>query len=326
MDNKRPTPATGIFLIVLLITLLLLGAGVYFASSGQGSTVLVAGCVSLVILLCTFAIAQSAGGAQRQVNDFQQQLYSLFNDRLQQISVMLNQLSEQQLLSDRAKSVAFREKDRDALRRAIQEEIAKKDWEAALVLADDIERTFGYKQEAERLRVAINANRMEVVRKQIAEMVAVVDRYVRGEQWHAAQSEAERIQQMFPNNEQVAHLPRDIEARRANFKKQLVDSWNDAVAKKDVDGSIEILKRLDVYLTPTEAESMQETARSVFKAKLDLLRSEFSGAVTRHDWAGAIRIGESIVRDFPNSRIAFEVREMMDMLHQRAGQPADATA
>ena len=38
--------------------------------------------------------------------------------------------------NDRAKAVAFRVKDREALKRAISEEMAKQDWEAALALAN----------------------------------------------------------------------------------------------------------------------------------------------------------------------------------------------
>jgi len=49
------------------------------------------------------------------------------NERLQYISVLLNQVSEQQLISERAKGIAFRESERDALRRAIREEMHRRD-------------------------------------------------------------------------------------------------------------------------------------------------------------------------------------------------------
>src|SRR4028119_987222 len=111
---------------------------------------------------------------------------------------------------------------------------------------------------------------------------------------------------MFPDNEQVKNLPNEIDQRRQAHKKQLVDSWNEAVARHDVDGSIEILKQLDNYLTPAEAERMEETARSIFKEKLNNMGKEFAAAVQEHKWQDAIRLGESIVRDFPNSRIAQE--------------------
>src|SRR5438093_10622766 len=97
------------------------------------------------------------------------EMANVLSERLQQISVMLNMISENQLLSDRAKSVAFREKDRDALRRAIQEEIGRHDYEAALVLADDIESVFGYKQEADRVRREIEDKRQDELNKQISD-------------------------------------------------------------------------------------------------------------------------------------------------------------
>jgi hypothetical protein len=100
----------------------------------------------------------------------------------------------------------------------------------------------------------------------------------------------------------------------------LLDSYNDAVSRHDVDGSIEILKKLDAYLTPAEAETMQESARQVFKDKLLLLGQQFTLSVRDHNWNEAIRLGESIVKEFPNSRMAQEVRDKMDLLRQRAGE------
>ena len=103
---------------------------------------------------------------------------------MEQFAVLLNLLSEQQLLSDRAKSVAFREKDRDALRRAIQEEMNKQDWDAAMRLADEIEGEFGYRTEAARFRDEIRQRQQDTVRRQIQEVVAVIDRHTRSEQWN----------------------------------------------------------------------------------------------------------------------------------------------
>jgi hypothetical protein len=124
----------------------------------------------------------------------------------------------------------------------------------------------------------------------------------------------------------VRKLPQEIESRRQAFKKQLLDQWHESVHRRDIDGSIGILKKLDTYLSPAEAESMQESVRGVFKAKLDSMRVQFSTAVQDHHWAEAIRVGESIMRDFPNAKIAQEVREKMAALRERANvetaQPA----
>src|SRR6185295_7427002 len=98
-----------------------------------------------------------------------EEVFTPLNERVEQLSVMLNLISEQQLLSDRAKSVAFREKDREALRRAIQEDIGRQDFEAAITLADEMERVFGYRGEAERLRQQISERKNENVRRAVSE-------------------------------------------------------------------------------------------------------------------------------------------------------------
>jgi hypothetical protein len=220
--------------------------------------------------------------------------------------------------------VAFRDNDRQALRKAIREEMNAKDWDAALVLANEMETQFGYTQEAATLRAEINNNRVEVVQRQISEAIALIDEHVRGERWSYAMREAERILQIYPKEEQVKKLPQDIENRRQAHKRQLLDSWKEAVARNDIDGSIELLKKVDPYLTPAEAASMQETARGVFRERLNNMRDRFAKAVHDEHWTEAIRIGESIMSEHPNSRLALEVKDTMETLKQRAKKPVEA--
>jgi outer membrane protein assembly factor BamD (BamD/ComL family) len=53
---------------------------------------------------------------------------------------------------------------------------------------------------------------------------------------------------------------------------------------------------------------------------------QFSLAVQDHKWAEAVRLGESIIAEFPNSRMAQEVTEKMDALRKRATSPELAKA
>jgi hypothetical protein len=276
------------------------------------------GCAAVLGVLIVWPLA-------RELHDFHcasceqsERALNSINERFEQFSIMLNMITEQQLLSDRAKAIAFREKDADALRRAIQEEIHRQNWDAATALAGEMENSFGYKQEADRLRGEIDLSRQGLVRKQIADVAAVVDRHSRAESWPEASREAQKIAQQFPNHPEAANMPQDVENRRAAQKQQLIDSWNDAVQRHDVDGSIEILKRLDMYLIPAEAEKYQETARGIFKEKLNLLRTQFSVAVQDRRWTDAINLAETIMREFPNTQMAKEARDMMDTLKARA--------
>lgn len=320
MEQRSSASFVWVYPVAFVLSLIILAAGVYLVATGRSWTLLAAGSVSVTGVLAVWPLALTLN-ANRQCNEDQiRAALTPINERLEQYSVMLNTISEQQLLSDRAKSVAFREKDRDAVRRALQEEIAKKDWEAAMVLVDEMERAYGYRQEADRYRQQINAAHDQFSRRQIADVVSVIDRHTRSEQWQAALREADRLREMFPNNEQVRNLPVEIEARRQAHKKQLLETWNEAVARKDVDGAIEILKKLDMYLTPSEAEGIQEVARTIFKQKIENLRTQFSVAVQDRNWQEAIRVGESIMIDFPNTQMAKEVREKMDALRQRANE------
>ncbi|HEX4125888.1 MAG TPA: hypothetical protein VHY37_14270 [Tepidisphaeraceae bacterium] len=324
--DKRHLPAIVLYVLASVFALAVLGIGIFWAfQPSHNPGLLAAGCVTLVLVAVTWPLYRSSG--LRNIDSAAaEKLVHPLAERIDQISILLNLMSEQQLLSDRAKSVAFREKDREAVRRAIQEDLYKGDFEGAATLADDVEKSFGYRAEAEHYRQDIAAKQQEVVRKQVNEVVMVIDRYTRSEQWNGALREAERLLSMFPDNEQVKNLPHEIDARRQAHKKQLLTSWNEAVARHDVDGSIEILKQLDAYLTPAEAESMQETARGVFKEKLAALSSQFANQVRDQNWAEAVKTGEQITRDFPNTRAAQEVREKMDLLKQRATQPATPVA
>jgi outer membrane protein assembly factor BamD (BamD/ComL family) len=313
-----------VYAFALLLALATLGVGIYRLARDGGTdwTMLAAGALALVAVAVTWPIAAAlgsragpAGGAAAD---------GAWTAKLDQLATALNRISDQQLLSDRAKHIAYRDKERDALRRAIQEDIARKDWDGAMKLADDIEREFGYKAEADRLRAEIRVKCDECARRELDEGLAAVDKHTRAEQWNNALREAETMLAKFPDNERVRNLPQEIETRRQGHKRQLLESWHEAVARHDVDGSIEILKQLDTYLTPKEAEALQETARGIFREKLNSLGKQFAVSVQEHRWHDALGVGDQIVRDFPNTRIAQEVREKMDVLRKRATEPAHA--
>ena len=333
MDKRRDLPSFAWLYPVLLALVAVpsLGLGIYLAATARGWAMLAAGCVSTVAVACVWPLLRtleaSRDSSLKCIDDFA----GPFNERMQQMNVLLNLISEQQLISDRTKQVAYRTRDRDALRRAIHEEINEKDWEAALALASDMEQVFGYKQEAARLRTELEQKRAADTRRVVGEGIADIDKLVRAERWQDALAEAHKLSQQHPSDEQAHNLPQQVEDRRVQHKRQLIESWQDAIRRHDIDGSIEILRKLDPYLTPQEAEAMQEPARNLFKEKLNSLRTQFTLAVQDHRWTEAISRGEQIVNDFPNTRAAIEVKEMLPALktrintsssEQTAAQPA----
>lgn len=323
MQRRNIGPFVWMYPVSLMLSAALIGWGLYIMAGDKADRALfAAGAACLIIcMLVGFAVMSLYAGRQEMLARIEQAMNPV-NERLQHLSVLLDLVSEQQLISERAKAIAFRDKDRETLRRAIREEITAKDFDTALKLVAEIETAFGLKQEADQLRSEIMNLRDSGVRREINEAVAAIDRYCRAEQWTLAFREAERIVGVYPEDAQAKQLPADVESRRLQHKQQLLDAWHDAVGRHDVDGSIEILKNLDIYLTPQEAVTMQETARQVFKDKLLLLGHQFTTAVKEHQWREAVRLGEAIVAEYPNSRMATEVNAKLDLLRQRAAELA----
>lgn len=320
----------GPLIIAAVVCAATVGIGLWLAIRWQQWGMLAAGSVGAVLVLTGWSVINAAGARRKELVQLSDRLLLPMNDRLQQLAVLTTQISEQQLLSDRAKSVAYRSKDREALRKAIREDMIAHDWEAAKVLANEMEAQFGYKQEADRLREEINNQHETAIRQQIGEVLKMIDRYTQTEQWGAAIREAEKLAETYGDHELVRELPQEIEKRREATKQQLLAKWHER-NEADYDASMELLKRLDIYLTPQEGEALQDSVRELIKAKLSSLREQFSSAWQQQRYVEALAIAEQITGDFPNAKIAQEMEEKMATLRQRAneerqGQGAPQTA
>ena len=307
-----------VFSIAMLAALVVLGVGIYLAAVGRGMTLLSDGIFALLLVAVTWTIASGMNTWRGSAEAERAAHVKTIDARMQQLAELLNTISQQMLLSDRAKSVAYRGKDRQALRDAIREEMNAKDWDAALVLANDMEREFGYAQEAASLRADINNNRTEVVNRQVAEAIAAVEHEVQAERWTAAAREAERVMQLYPNHPQVQQLPQAIEQRRQGLKRQLRESMDAAAARHDFDGALEILRRLDPYLTPAEASGMQETVRGLLKDRINGIRDQIVKAVHEGNSAEVIRLGDIVRAEHPNSRLALEVPDLVEAMRKKS--------
>jgi hypothetical protein len=324
VDKRGSSGIVWVYPILLLLSLGIFGYGVYLLVQKEMWSVALVGVSCTVVVMATWPLAAAMLRAANATEVGCDAVLTPLTERLEQFSVMLNMISEQQLLSDRAKAVAYRDKDRDALRRAIQEEMGKRDFESALLLTDRMEEDFGYRQEAMILRQQISERQNEAARKQIMDTASQINRLCSMEKWTEANREAERLIRLFPAIEQVRNLPSEIEARRQQTKKQLIDAFHDASGRRDLDGAYEILKKLDNYLTANEATGLQDEARLLIKQRMEHLRAQFGASVREQNWSEAYRIGEIIIRDYPNTQMAKEVREHEDALRQRASQPLEA--
>ena len=238
---------------------------------------------------------------------------------------LLQQISENILISDAAKGVVYRNRDRELMNSAIQEDIANKDWEAAYLLLEQMQSRFGYSREAADFRRLVDSERAQAIAAVIEQATQQVDNLCATFNWSEAQTLLDGLAKQFPKNPEVIRMAEDtINEKQAQHKKRLLASWEEAVQNDEVDRGIELLRQLDQYLTSSEAAALAESARGVFRAKLQNLGVKFSIAVTEKNWSAALLAGRQIIAEFPNSRMADEVKGKLDILTQNAQQQAEA--
>lgn len=221
-------------------------------------------------------------------------------------------------ISDAAKSLVHRERELQSVRDAIRAELRREDWEAAGHLIDQLEHRFGYKREAENFRVETSDARREAIEKRLAEALRQIETHFANYELTEAQNEIERLTKALPDDPRVIDLPRRLETLRSRRKQELTAEWNDAVNRHDVDRAIDVLRELDQYMTPEEARGLETSAREIFKEKLMQLGVQFRFAVTEKRWRDALDAGAEIIREFPNARMAQEVRNKLEILRERA--------
>jgi hypothetical protein len=240
-------------------------------------------------------------------------------DIFRRIEPQIKIIADNSQISDNARSLANREKELETLRQAIREEMYSGDLEAANYLVDQMERRFGYAQEAKDLRAEMASVREMTIEEKINEAVTHIERLMDEYKWQRASQEMERLIKLFPRHERVTALPAELNRRREARKQELLKEWHTAVQREETDRGITLLTELDQYLTPEEAQKLSDDARHVFKARLVNLGVQFSLAVQEQRWRDALDIGVQIREEFPNSRMAKEVATKIEVLRMRAG-------
>lgn len=283
----------------------------------QANGALVLTSIGLLITVMPWGILQLVRLLARRTQDDRYHRDQLIT-ALEAHGKKLDQLCEVTALSDAAKQVAYRAKDLEALRSAIREDLSRGDIEAAMMLVNDMERRFGYAQEVDKIREQINQSSRSAIEQRVADTVEHVELLLTRHEWPDANRECDRLLRLFPTHTEARRLPEKIARARDNHKRDLLKMWNEAVIRDDVDRSVELLHELDQYLSSSEAQAYKEGARDVFRKKLQQLGVQFALHVHDKSWAEALRIGRQITDEFPNTRMAAEVRERMPILAEKA--------
>ncbi len=299
-----------------------IGAGVIGFTATSSTWLFVVGGAMLLVVLTLATLMPLLLKIEATLTRNLHQLHSL-EESLSKQNTFLSTIAENTLISDAAKGLAHRDQELEGLRGAIRAEIKSRRWESALNLVGKMEQRFGYRDEAEALREELDEARSAAVVIKLDRMVEHIEKLLYDHDWDQASSEIDRMGMALPGNPKTQTLRDRMISLKDKRKAELRLEWDEAVRRSDTDHAIEVLRELDAYLSSSEAQELQASARDVFKEKLLQLGVQFRFAVTEKRWQDALNIGLNLVSEFPNARMANEVREALDTLRERAQQQSD---
>ena len=241
-------------------------------------------------------------------------------ETLKSIQSSLTEINQITHLSESAKAIILRDEDQQSLREAVLEKIKQQEYETADEIIEAIAHDTGYTELADELRAEMNKHHGGTEEERMNQAITAVEKLFDNHEWVKANSHIEKLIKANPNSEEAKALRIKLVEKKEERKKVLLNAWDDAVSRRATDRSLEILKELDLYLTPQEAVNLQEAASDVFKEKLHNLGVQFSLAVSGEQWEKALHIGQQIMHDFPNSRMSEEISEKMNVLKQKVQQ------
>lgn len=270
---------------------------------------------SLIFLIALLTILSQVAGIVGALRDSSAKMEEA-TKALENIRNGLNQINHSTRISEPVKAIAFRDEDRQSLREAVFEKLKQKDFEGAYEIIDEIGNHSGYRALAGELRAQVDNYRNASEEERIDQAIEHVEMLFRRCHWSKASLQIEGLIQEHPHSEKARAMRQQLIDRKGERKKILLAAWDDAVQQQETDRSIEILKELDMYLTPNEGLALQEAAKDAFKTKLHNMGVQFAMAISDKRWSQALEIGQQIMRDFPNSRMSGEIREKLNVLQQ----------
>lgn len=237
-------------------------------------------------------------------------------------NAILDRILEHTMLSDAAKRVLFREREVQLLRDAVEHEIQVGKYNVALTLCDEMAALFGHREEAEAFRARIIEAHHAQYEAATLQAIEQIDQLLASRRWLEAHRAMASVKRLYPDSPHLHDLDGRFQSARDEHKRELEAAFIAASEREDVEVAMDLLKELDRYLAAEEAARLREVAAGVIAKHRENLSTQFKLAVSDHRWAEAAEVGAVIMREFPNTKMADEVRSMIDVIRTRATQAA----
>ncbi len=227
-------------------------------------------------------------------------------------------LIESLQMSESAKRILYRDRELALLRKTVEADLSAGDFHAALVHCDQMGSVFGAVEESEALRAQVQSIIHEQHEARIQHEITNLQSLLDSQKWVEAYQFAARLRRLFPESPLLHNVEQLIIDCRTAYRHQLEDKFVNAAKQDNTELAMKLLVELDGYLTPEEARKFRGTADSVIATYRDNLGARFKMAVSDHRWQEAIEFGEALMTQFPNTKMAEEVKAMIETIRTRS--------
>lgn len=304
-----------VIVAVVVVAVIILGVFTRIFENSAAVRDLLFALASLVSLAALVIMLARVSGIVNTLQDYSTKMEEATKS-LANIHEGLEQIKHSTRVSEVVKAIAFRDDERESLREAVFDKLKERDFDGAYEIADEIAGHAGYRSLAEDLRREIDQYRDATEDERVDQTIGHIEALFGSAQWAKASVQIESLIRMHPGSDKAKTLRQELVDHKEQHKRSLLTAWDNAIKRQETDRSLEILRELDMYLTPNEALALQEAAKDVFRTKLHNLGVQFAMAISDKQWAGALDVGQQIIRDFPNSRMSNEIREKLHVLQQ----------
>ena len=242
---------------------------------------------------------------------------SLKRNEIDRLLHLAEEIREHSELSDASKRMLYRDRELDLLRMLTEQDIATGDFNSAMRMVNELALQFGFLEEAEAFRSRIEEARRADVERQIKIGLEQLNRNLTSEDWHGAMLLATRLKRLYPDEPSVQDLENHVALVRRRHAAGLAHSLDDARSEDRIDDAMQLLKELDRHVDTEEAQRLRPVAKAVVVRHREELADRFREAVESRDWPKALTLGEEIITEHPNTKMAEEVSGLLGELQSR---------
>lgn len=312
-------------------SLTLIALGAMNGSTSWGPSALFAGVLGGIVTLAAAGMALRPGSSvpapePRERDAAPRTSSPLDPARLDALEQAVTELREVLCLSDEARRALFAGGEADVLRAMLGRAAARGDVDELARLTHVAEHALGLTDVAAAGRELIAQIEAREEEERIRPLLDSFDAALARRDWAAAYQAAGAIRQAAPRAEASRTLEQRIEQARETHKQSLEQRFLDAANRDAIDEAMTLLKELDRYMRRDEASRLGQVAQTVITRHRDRLGLAFQIAVQERRWHDAARHGNVIIEQYPNTKMAEQVRTMIDVIRTRATQAAVADA